>query len=105
MSNKKRFNPLTRLKQWYTVFRLHHNKIKKKDYQVFLEKVNVAIVDLLHHVPEEDRLLKELRTEANRWLNNLPFLHEASFKAGVCTGIALYLQNKEKEAGGMKYVI
>jgi len=75
-------------------------RIKKKNYKVFLERVNEAVNALYYETKDLKQVEAEIKNEVNKWLNSLDDLESDSFKAGVCFGIfalSRILNSEEKE--------
>ena len=78
-------------------------KIKRKEYAPFLMKVDRAMLELTKDYSSgpQEKVLKQMRQESNKWFNFLDEMETNSFKAGVCYGmyrfLEFYLQEKAKQ--------
>lgn len=80
--------------------------IKKDKYPVFLKEVDKAIQDLLRDIPDASLFLDKMGEEAARWINEIPSINLASFKAGTCYGIYVYCKlKKELEGKKENYIV
>ena len=69
-------------------------KIKRKEYAPFLVRVDKAMLELTHDyfVKSQEKILKQMKDESNKWFNFLDEMETNSFKAGVCYGMYRFLQ-------------
>jgi len=82
-------------------------KISQKEYEPFLKEVEKAIGGLLKETSDDKTLTARMGVESTRWLNDLPEMKLADFKAGVCFGIYTLCKQKTEpqEKKKVPYVV
>jgi len=79
--------------------RFFNAKIGKERYEPFLKEVDKALGDLMQQIPDSTLFLDRMGEETTRWLNDMPDINLASFKAGACYGIFTYCRAQKAKAG------
>jgi len=110
LANPKKMNPISR---WLFIRKMKKKKAKffkmsvgPDKYQSFLKEIEEAISGLIRDIPDTDLFLDRMGEESTRWLNDMPQMNMASFKAGVCYGIFTFTKAKqEKQDKKESYVV
>ena len=111
MSNEKtrKLNPLQ-------AFFLKRKMMKKKrkffkasinpnEYKPFLEEIQKTLEKLMRDVPDKGLFLDRMGQESAKWLNDMPEMNLASFKAGVCFGAFLLAKKGHEQSKKESYVV
>lgn len=80
-------------------------KIGKEKFEPFLKEVEKALTGIIADLPDKGLFLDRIGEETTRWLNDMPDIKLASFKAGACYGVYLYCRIKQEKNRKETYVV
>lgn len=78
--------------------------IKQEEFEPFLKEVDKALRELYSEYADSDAFLDKMGSETTRWLNDLPQMNLASFKAGTCYGIFAYCKIRRESMKKESYI-